>query len=268
MIMEKPNNQWINPLLGTIASSAAAASWHEQRLARALAERSAINNKKTSNQKQAKRELKGVLEVRSGVKQGIMTCDEGLDYCRRLGITDPIQCLIQDEGANNTKKNENNKITGLKNSSKHLKTNGDGKKTLLTDILLIESNLQTQNELLTNNYLNTGFINGREAFTSDCFDNDVYFEPIKMNCDVAKPSPSAPHGIFNGIASPSFFGGSSFAGLAGGILFLSAFFIVDWLKKEKPKLGKYFTSNEEYFITSHELLHKKLDTIIENKKEN
>lgn len=292
--MEKPNNRWINPLIGTVASVAAAASYREQILARKMAEGSAINRQKISNQKQAGRQLKGVLELRAGVKQSDMTCDEGLDYCRRLGITDPKKCLIQDEGANKKKKNENNEINGSKNGSKHLKTSGDSKKTSLfdtflghtsplineeksnlifknnlnTDALLIESNFQTQNELLTDNYLNTSFASNREVFTSDFFDTNVHFKPIKMNCDVTKTSLSAPHEISNGVASPSFFGGSNFAGLAGGVVFLCGFFIVDWLKRKKPKLGRYFTSNEEYFVTSHELLHKKLDTIIENQKKN
>ena len=149
--MEKPNNSWFTPAIATATAALGAVTLKEQQLTRATTEKIARTRQPLLDEKKAKRQLKAVLEVRSGIKQGTMSCEEGLEYCHRLGIPDPKKCLGEYNNRNQKRK---------------------------TDVLLIENNFQPEDS-----WLDINFYSNRQEFTADCCDEDefstrVYPSPV------------------------------------------------------------------------------------------
>lgn len=264
--MERPNNSWINPVIAATTVGVAALSLNEQKKTQNLTEQDRAYHKRIQAEEAASRQLLGVTSVRRSVEEKIITEDEGLKFCKRLGIGTLEECFGEQRPSNLEKKGSETRAktnargkTSKKNSKKDL---NDYKSQVINSRNYDKNSLEKPHQLGID-FLNWESNTGPEAVTAeyvcengtDLPENNTIFVH-----EVAEP--------FHSFSSSSQPTNSSLVGLGAAALVLGVYFIGNWLKKKNPTLKKYFTSNDEYFLESQELIHEKLDKIIENQKKN
>lgn len=268
--MERPGNHWVNPTIGAATAGLAALTVREQYKARKAQEEAQHFHEQEKAYKRRVQKFEGVNSARRNFKEGITTRDEALAHCAVIGVSDPEKCIPKGlcpvKAETQQPLFEKSKPQQINKTSKE--NPNDSKKDVLSDIdLPYQFDTGVQDIYLEPPHqIDIGFqdFDSDTGFSVECLDeNKSYFfkkqdvfihenagPPLDTSCS------TAPFINPNGLT----------LGIGAAALYLMAYSGLRWLKKKNPIIKKYFTTNEEFFLESHELIHKKLDKILEDQE--
>ncbi len=286
--MENFKKDILQPLIGGVGASAAVYSIYDNKKQRRQTQK---QNEKNNEARINARNLKNTLKIREGLNTNLLTEKEARHYCKlnNLNPAEVIDSIFNNDQNNSLLKNprfsENpsSRLGSSKNSSKsngpqsfvNYQTNNFDKIQLKQKDKYLGNYIQTKEGWATQavdviddyNYTLDDDIQIKEkwaAETADIVADDHYTRNQDLTCTVQV----IPNPVFNVSTSSKEFSPLQAAALAGLLTtaaIIAKNYIFERLKKKSPTLKKILTSREEYFLESHEQIHKKLDLLITKK---